>query len=136
MRSKFIIVLLFALGCTPSEKKETNTDVKPVITVLEGETFKEKLSEDPEAVLLDVRTSSEAADGIIPGAKVIDFNSADFADRIATLDKDKTYFVYCKVGARSAKASAAMEEAGFKNLFHLKGGYEGWVERGFETVKP
>ncbi len=68
-------------------------------------TFKDKVaSAGANAVLLDVRTPEEVAEGIIPGAVNIDFRAPDFAEKIAELDKDKTYFVYCKVGGRSAKA--------------------------------
>jgi rhodanese-related sulfurtransferase len=108
-----------------------------VSAVLDATTFKENLSfAGTNAVLLDVRTPEEVAAGIIPGAVNIDFTAPDFAEKIAGLDKDKTYYVYCKVGGRSAKAIDKMKGTGFKSLYNLEGGYDAWVQKGFETQMP
>ena len=136
MRPKFILFIFLAWGCSRSEKKEVSNAPSPLSEVLDAKAFKEKLSEDQNAVLLDVRTPAEVAEGIIPGAVVIDFTAPDFAGKISALDKDKDYFVYCKGGGRSAKTASLMETSGFKKIYNLQGGYDGWVENGFETAKP
>lgn len=76
----------------------------------------------PGAVLLDVRTPSEYAEGHLKSAINIDFYNATFTDEIAKLDKSKTYFVYCRSGNRSGKAVAQMRKAGFEHLYDLDGG--------------
>jgi len=136
MKNKFVIFLLILWGCSPAEKKETSTSAPVESSTLDAKMFKEKLSSEANAVLLDVRTPGEVAEGIIPGAVIIDFNAPDFTDKISALNKEKTYFVYCKVGGRSSKTAAQMKEIGFKNVYNLDGGYDAWVESGFETVKP
>lgn len=136
MKINFVIFFLFLWSCSPAQKKETPASSSVESSALNAKMFKEKLSSEANAVLLDVRTPGEVAEGIIPGAVIIDFNAPDFTAKISALDKEKTYFVYCKVGGRSGKTIDQMKETGFKKLYHLEGGYTAWVENGFETVKP
>jgi len=131
------MLFIFLLwGCSHGEKKEVSNATPAVSEVLDAKAFKDKMSEDQNSILLDVRTPAEVAEGIIPGAIVIDFSAPDFADKIAALDKNKDYYVYCKAGGRSAKASTLMESTGFKKVYNLRGGYDGWVQSGFETTMP
>jgi len=68
------------------------------------------------AVLIDVRTPSEFADGHLEGAINIDIQSAGFTDQISQLPTDGTYFVYCRSGNRSATAVRQMDQLGFTSL--------------------
>jgi rhodanese-related sulfurtransferase len=86
-----------------------------------------KLEADNNAVILDVRTPEEVAEGIIPNAKHIDiFKGQGFIDEIQQLDKTKSYFVYCKVGGRSGQACAVMNQLGFNKTYNLLGGFSEW----------
>ncbi|MCB0631545.1 MAG: rhodanese-like domain-containing protein [Lewinella sp.] len=77
-------------------------------------------------VVLDVRTPEETAQGKIDGAMEINVLEDDFADKVQTLDKKKTYLVYCRSGRRSQKAVEIMAGEGFKKLYNLLGGYNAW----------
>ncbi len=89
--------------------------------------FKAALAATKDAVVLDVRTPAEIAAGKIEGALEIDFFSADFAQRLLALDKDKTYFVYCRSGNRSGQACAFMAQNGFDHTpVNLAGGMMAW----------
>ncbi|MBA5629178.1 rhodanese-like domain-containing protein [Moheibacter sp. BDHS18] len=81
---------------------------------------------DENKVLLDVRTPEEFNAGNIPNSVNIDFNSDEFDAMIQDLDKEKTYYVYCKSGNRSTKASQKMQEAGFQHVVNLKDGYSAY----------
>lgn len=61
------------------------------------------------AVLLDVRSPEEYADGHIPGSVNLPLN------RLAAIDLDKStpLFVCCLSGARSARACAWLEKNGY-----------------------
>jgi phage shock protein E len=85
-------------------------------------------------VVLDVRTPAEFAVGHLADAVNIDVESRDFGDRIAELDKDATYAVYCRSGNRSAVAMKAMLDAGFTDVAHLDGGITDWMASGGEVV--
>ncbi len=86
-----------------------------------------KLEADNNALVLDVRTPEEVAQGIIPNAIHIDiFKGQGFIDDVQELDKTKSYFVYCKAGTRSGQACAVMNQLGFKKAYNLLGGFSEW----------
>lgn len=109
---------------------------KSVTGTLEPKEFQEKIATTSGAVVLDVRTPEEVAEGIIPGAIVLDYKSADFKTSIDALDKNKTYFVYCASGGRSGKTCDLMKEKKFNAVYSLDGGMKAWTEAGLDTVKP
>ena len=92
---------------------------------LSGRAFKEKFLATPGAVLIDVRTPGEFRSGSIKGARNIDIMSATFASTINTLDKDKTYFMFCRTGNRSGQACNFMAKQGFK-VYNLAGTPNDW----------
>ena len=95
----------------------------------------DKLRQQTNAVVLDVRTPKEFAAGHIPGAVNIDWNAADFGKKVAELDKSKTYLVHCAVGGRSAKASDKMTAIQFTNVYNLEGGMKAWEKAGKPVKK-
>ena len=85
------------------------------------------LSEDAIAVVLDVRTEDEFDQGIIPNAINIDiYKGQGFIYKLEELDKSKTYYVYCRSGARSGQACKIMNELGFEKAYNLVGGILAW----------
>lgn len=89
---------------------------------------------NPNLVILDVRTPEEYAEGHIENSVNIDFNADDFKTNINKLDKNKTYLVYCRSGNRSKKAIAVMKELGFKEIYNI-GGIMDWQKEGYPVVK-
>ena len=87
---------------------------------------KTAIASNSNLVILDVRTPGETAEGMIPNAIEIDYKSSDFDSKIAALDKNKSYLVYCRSGGRSVGASKKMIKAGFKDVTNMKGGYSAW----------
>jgi rhodanese-related sulfurtransferase len=86
-----------------------------------------KLNDDTNAIILDVRTEDECADGIISSSIHIDiYKGQGFIDEVETLDKTKNYYVYCKSGGRSAQACAVMNQLGFETTYNLEGGFSNW----------
>lgn len=75
-------------------------------------------------LLLDVRTADEYAQGHIPGAKNLPL---DDLDRALTEYPDQTrpLIVYCRSGARSARAAAWLAHAGYAAVYDL-GGILSW----------
>jgi rhodanese-related sulfurtransferase len=95
----------------------------------------ESKAADKSTVILDVRTPKEYRSGHLPGAVNVDFNAPDFDQKIAKLDKDKTYLVHCAVGGRSAKACEKMSALPFKDVYNLEGGIKAWEKAGKKVVK-
>ena len=94
---------------------------------VDNKQFKE-LFKKANTLVLDVRTPKEVSEGYIPQAKYfLDINDASFESELVKLDKTKNYLVYCRSGARSARACRLMEEKGFKGeLYNLAMGITGW----------
>ena len=88
--------------------------------------FKQLMDETPDAVVLDVRTAAEMRSGAIRGAINMDLMNPDFQQKMAKLDKTKTYFVYCRSGNRSGQACRMMGNAGFAHVYNLSGGMMSW----------
>ena len=85
-------------------------------------------------ITLDVRTPGEFMGGFIQGAQNIDFQSGNFENEIAALDKNATYAVYCRSGNRSGQAVKVMHDAGFHNVYNLNGGVIDWTNAGLPLV--
>ena len=85
-------------------------------------------------ITLDVRTPGEFMGGYIEGARNIDFQSGNFENEIAALDKNATYAVYCRSGNRSGQAVKVMHDAGFHNVYNLNGGVIDWANAGLPLV--
>ncbi len=95
-----------------------------------------KLMQDKkDVVVLDIRRDVEFEEGHIDGAKNIDFYSKDFAESLKTLDRDKAYLVHCASGGRSTKSLATFKALGFKQVYHLDGGFNAWKEAGKPVAK-
>lgn len=103
-------------------------------TVIPAATF-EKMLKKKKNILLDVRTPEEMAEGHIEKAANLDFLDESFPEKIESLNKNKTYLLYCRSGKRTAKAGAMMKAAGFKNIYMLDGGITSWVEEGKPVEK-
>lgn len=95
---------------------------------LTQEEWAAQLAADEQAVVLDVRTKAEVAEGIIPNAINIDiYQGQDFIFDLEELDKEKNYYVYCRSGNRSAQACAIMNQLGFENAYNLVDGITEWT---------
>ncbi|UCF09520.1 MAG: rhodanese-like domain-containing protein [Candidatus Bipolaricaulota bacterium] len=91
------------------------------------------LSEEPDFVLLDIRTPAEVAAGHLPGATQLDFRSGTFADDLATLDPNATYLIYCRTANRTGQAYRMMSDLGFDKVYDLDGGITRWSQLGYPT---
>ncbi len=124
-----IMSLMATLGLTAScTAQESIKTVSP-------QEFAELVKADSNAVILDVRTEKEFAEGHLSDAINIDYLNEDtFAQEIATLDKTKTYYVYCRSGRRSHEAAVKMQTLGLQ-VVDMKGGWLAWTEANMPTAE-
>ena len=82
------------------------------------------------AMLLDVRTPEEYAEGHIEGSKNIPLQSIERTESVIK-DKSTPIFVYCRSGARSARAANILKRMGYTNVEDIGGimSYRGKVVR-------
>ena len=84
--------------------------------------------------MLDVRTDGEFAEGHLENAVQLDFYRDDFRDRLAELDPDVPYLLYCRSGNRSGHTLAIMEELGFSDVTDVDGGIVAWADAGLPVI--
>ncbi len=74
-----------------------------------------------DAIILDVRKSSEFENGHIPNAIHLPLDSIN--EWTSTLDKDKTYYVQCGGGYRSVITESILKSRNFHKVIDVSGGY-------------
>jgi rhodanese-related sulfurtransferase len=122
-----IVLLLAVLFMSQTSIHTSSSDPS---RSLKPKEFKLK-QQNLHGVLIDVRTAREFLTETIPGAICLDVMANDFKDKIAKLDKAKTYFLFCGTGMRSACALDIMKKAGFLKLYELDGGLTAWQSYDF-----
>lgn len=93
----------------------------PEITVKELDAMR-KSGED--FVLIDVREQKEF-DACNMGGLLMPLSTLE--DHINEVPKGKKLVVHCHLGGRSAAAVAMLMEAGYQNVYNLKGGISAWI---------
>lgn len=124
--SLFVVALLFA---SVGFAQEGAPKLSP-------EAFEQLSKKSKKSVILDIRTPEETAEGHLEGATFINFLGEDFENQLLTLNKKKTYYVYCRSAKRTIPATEKMMAMGFKKVFMLEGGINNWKEQGKPVVKP
>ena len=125
---------LLTVGCAGGEIEAPTQTIEDV-TAQEAFTLIQNNRDNPDFVIIDVRTPEEFTDGHIENAININFRSEIFRDKIDNLDKNKTYLIYCRSGRRSADALDIMRELNFREIYHMSGGILEWTEEELPTVK-
>ncbi|WP_314182150.1 rhodanese-like domain-containing protein [Alloprevotella tannerae] len=126
---KLLFSILAALGLFANAQSQSEVEV------LEPQAFIERVKADTSAIILDVRQPEEFAEGHLAQAINLDWlNQTVFINGLAKLNKQKTYYVYCRSGRRSQAAAGKLKAEGFQ-VIDLKGGYLHWVELGLPVVK-
>ncbi len=89
-----------------------------------------------DLVILDIRTEDEYNNGCIEDAVNINFYDSNFKKILEFMDKQKTYLVYCQSGIRSKKAIELMSGMGFRKIYHMNEGIEGWKAQRLKLIDP
>ena len=85
----------------------------------------DKIREEENTILLDVRSKYEYEMGKFKGALTMDINHfREFKEKVNELrvHKDKKIVTYCTGGVKCEKASAYLLEQGFEHIYQLHGG--------------
>jgi rhodanese-related sulfurtransferase len=98
------------------------------VTIAEAKALIAENKVNSSFVILDIRTPDEFSQGRIFKAVNLNFYLDDFAEKIAALDKDSTYLLYCRSGNRSQMAIEIMKNAGITKIYHMKEGYIAWEQ--------
>jgi len=139
----FLICLVLCAGCARTSSPPaatpvptTATPVPAVITSAPVQTgyidltpaqAKDLIAGEKELVIVDV--SPYYANGHLPGAVSIPIAMLD--EKIPTLDRTRTYLVYCHGDGPSRSGAQKLVDAGFLKVYRLAGNYAAWVAAGY-----
>lgn len=103
--------------------KETDT-----IESVSADELADRLAQDPDLNILDVRKKSEHFSEHIIGSENIALDYIN--EHIAEVSKDKTYYVHCAGGYRSMIFNSILRARGYDNLIDVQGGFKAIKESG------
>ena len=118
MKKLFLFFILF-INC--NQNQNLNIEPDKVYDLLSK-------NNKNNSILLDVRTEDEFIESKINNSLNIDFYSDNFKISILSLDKSKTYYVYCRSGRRSLNTVEFMRENGFSKSYNVDGGIIKWTD--------
>jgi len=86
-------------------------------------------------LLLDVRETKEVEGGKLPNAVHVPLSQ--LASRGGELSKfvARPVIAYCERGQRGRAATAVLAKLGFKDVYHLQGGFKAWKDAGLPVQK-
>jgi rhodanese-related sulfurtransferase len=96
----------------------------PAVTVAELAAI---LASDPETTLIDVREPEEYAAGHVPSAELIPMSVVPV--RAQEIPKDRTVYVVCRSGGRSAQVVSWLNQQGYDTV-NVEGGTAAWAMAG------
>lgn len=116
---------------TENEKEQILRNISPENAF---ELF-DKVQDDPDFIVMDLRTPKEFTTGYLEGAVNIDFRGENFTEELKEGDREKKYLIYCGSGVRSAKALAKMEELEYLEVYNILGGIRMWKVSGYPVIE-
>jgi sulfur-carrier protein adenylyltransferase/sulfurtransferase len=115
--------------CNPPQPQTPDNTMSDV-TVQELQEMRE--AKQPH-LLVDVREQMEYDVGSISGSILIPLS--EFGERFEELPRDQKLIIHCKIGGRSARAVAFLQQQGYKDVSNVPGGITAWSQEIDPTVQ-
>lgn len=80
------------------------------------------------AMLIDLRPSSDFDKGHIRGARHLLPSQIDPTAKDLVKAKDRPILLYCQTGMNSGEVGTRLTKAGFEQVYSLKGGVAAWLQ--------
>jgi rhodanese-related sulfurtransferase len=126
-----MILLLACKAEVPTEGSSTKTvEASTEVKSIDMTRFKNDREAGKVAIVVDVRTPKEYAEGHIPGAISLPLDQV--STRITELEqwKEKEIYLICESGGRSKRAASLLSEAGYRTV-NIEGGTYAWRNAGY-----
>ncbi|BEU87522.1 hypothetical protein TAMA11512_09860 [Selenomonas sp. TAMA-11512] len=86
----------------------------------------QQISQNPDAIIVDVRTKEEYAEGHVAKAILIPNETISNVPPTELPDKNAEIYVYCRSGNRSAQAGKKLSDMGYKHVYDF-GAFSNWT---------
>ncbi len=127
MRYKNIIIvvaalaIMFTVGCGAKETTpEQENTTKSTVHVISAEEAK-KMMDEEDVIIVDVRTKEEFLEAHIEGAILLTLDTIPDKAQDIIPDKNATYLIYCRSGARSNQGANKLVSMGYENIYDFGG---------------
>ena len=123
--------LLLAAACAPAG--DGGMEAQPGgdgYKTISAEEAHQILADNPQAVLVDVRTQEEYDEAHIEGAILIPTETIGEEPPTELPDLDAEILIYCRTGIRAGQAAEKLSKMGYTNVSNM-GGINDWP---YETV--
>jgi len=129
-----LIRFLFLVSCVLLSSSNTFAQKsKARIEILDNAAFEAKLLHIKGSII-DLRSASEAESGIIPNARIVEWEGDSFKKIAKELPRNQPVFLYCGGGYRSKEAAEWMNNEGFTTIIILKEGFDLWLSEGYTVA--
>ena len=131
-RTALLGMLVAAMSCRTIGVTHTDggySEVAPTVAA-------QMMLDSAQIVVLDVRPATEyrGPAGHIAGSINAPFDSIERQLPELLPYQNQTLLVYGDTSTDGAVAAKLLIVAGFRNVVHIAGGIEGWIEHGYRTV--
>jgi len=104
-------------------------DGMPVVNEIEVTELHELINNTQKRIeIYDVRSTHEMSNGTIPEAQHMPLHT--IPSKVIDLTDKYPIVLYCYMGTRSVQACRYLQNAGFENVFTLRGGFQAWQSSG------
>ncbi|MCZ7640721.1 MAG: rhodanese-like domain-containing protein [Verrucomicrobia bacterium] len=110
-------------------------DARTRVQEVSVDAARERLRQNPQAVLLDVREDHEWAAGHVQGARHLGKGILERDLEGLFPDPDTEIIMYCGGGFRSALTCDAAQKMGYRRVASLIGGYKALVAAGWPVIR-
>lgn len=104
------------------------------LTAIQCDSLIQANVDNPDFIILDVRTPAEYNPEHLEGAIQRNYYDADFIDQLDELPKHKSYLIHCRSGARSGNTFDIMASLGFEAVYNMLGGINAWNGEGLPVT--
>lgn len=98
------------------------------------EEARELLRSNNRTILIDTRSNREIYLGYIKGARFVALGLIDQEINHLSGDREVPILIYCSSGSRTIPVASRLQEMGFINARSIAGGYNAWLNKGYEIV--
>jgi len=133
MRTRFsaaVVSVIFALAAFAAPSFATAGAPYTDVSAVEAKALIDKT---PDIIIIDI--SPVYAKGHLPGAVNYPIGDGSLDRAITTLDKNRTYLVYCHADSVAIRGAQKLVDAGFTKVYRLVGNYTAWVDAGYPVEK-
>ncbi len=129
-----LIILLLCFGVCNLVYAQTQDTLLVHYDVFKCDSIIQANAENPDFVILDVRTASEYLPDHLVGALNRDYYASNFSQLLDALPRDKMYLIHCLSGGRSGIAFNMMYGMNFTWVVDMQGGINAWKSASFPTT--